>query len=424
MTFDHLKLPDPLARAVLESGYTHPTPIQVAAIPHIRAGKDVLGFAQTGTGKTAAFALPILERLLNAAGDTGFRAPGARALVLSPTRELAQQVHENFVKYAKHTTLKCAAIVGGVHQYSQVQALKSGVDVLIATPGRLMDLMTQRLARVTLVDIVVLDEADRMLDIGFLPAIRRIMAHIPEDRQTLLFSATMPPAIRDLAKEILRNPANVQVTPVSSVVATVDHFVHFVSPEGKADLLARLLRESGDDRTLVFTRTKRGADKLVRHLRKVGVLAAPMHSDMEMSARTRALANFRSAHVPVLVATDIAARGLHVDDIARVINFDLTHEPETYVHRVGRTGRAGASGVAISFCTAAERRELRAIERLIGEPLQRASGEPPPDAAPAASGGGRAPASGGRRGRRGGRGRRGFSSRPGEQRRAEATPAG
>jgi ATP-dependent RNA helicase RhlE len=390
-----LRLVEPLMRAIEAAGYEEATPIQAAAIPHALTGRDVLGIAQTGTGKTAAFALPILQRLLEKPVEVvnGYRPTGARALVLSPTRELAQQVHESFQKYARFTSLRCVSVVGGVHQYSQTQALKAGVDVLVATPGRLIDLMEQRLVRLTFVEVVVLDEADRMLDIGFLPAIRRIVAHVPEDRQALMFTATMPRAIRTLAAEILRDPLHAQVTPVSSPAANVEHRVYHVEPAAKPALLAKLLREAGGGsvaadrgsresavtRVLVFARTKRGADRVSRELRRAGVRSIAMHGDREQSERTRALAAFRAGSTPVLVATDVAARGLHVDDIALVVNYDLPHEPETYVHRIGRTGRAGANGSAVSFCTSAERSYLRAIEKLIRRPLE------PVGAAPSAA---------------------------------------
>lgn len=391
MKFSDLNLAEPLMRAIDAAGYTDPTPIQAQAIPPIMAKKDVLGLAQTGTGKTAAFALPILHRLLESPPHlvNGHRMVGARALVLSPTRELAQQVHESFQKYGRFTNLRSVAVVGGVHQFSQVQAIKAGVDILIATPGRLLDLYQQRHVRLTFVEIAVLDEADRMLDIGFLPDILKILAHVPEDRQTLLFSATMPPAIRSLANEALRHPVKVQVAPLSSAAPTVEHWVHYVDSTEKLSLLTFLLREAPKDRTLVFTRSKRGADQLAKQLRQSGIKALAMHGDMEQEYRTRALAAFRSATSPVLVATDVAARGLHVDDIATVINFDLTNEPEVYVHRVGRTGRAGAEGKAISFCTARERHLLAAIQQLINTPFKRAGGDDVPvPAEPAARGAG------------------------------------
>ncbi len=405
MTFDDLRLSEPILRAVKDSGYTQPTPIQREAIPPILKGEDLLGCAQTGTGKTAAFALPILERLYQAARQhsEGWRPPGARALVLSPTRELAAQIYESFCEYGKYTSVRSTVIYGGVRQSVQTTAMKGGVDVLVATPGRLLDLMGQRLARVTLVETVVLDEADRLLDMGFLPDIQRILAHIPEDRQALMFSATMPPAIRKLAKEVLRNPTFVQTDRVSSAATTVEHWVRFVQPERKPELLAQVLRELAGTRTLVFTRTKHGADKVARHLSRAGIRAMALHGDKLQSDRDRAMAAFRSERPPVLVATDIAARGLDVDDIAHVINYDMASQPETYVHRIGRAGRAGATGKAISFCTPREKNELRAIERLIREPLRPVDGGDASVAEETAADSGRGAAR--PRGARGGRGR-------------------
>jgi len=373
MRFEDLRLNEPLLRAVRAARYVHPTPVQVEAIPLVLAGRDVLGCAQTGTGKTAAFALPILQRL----SDRTARPKGRiRTLVLCPTRELAQQIHDSFCTYGRHTGLRYAVVFGGVKQNTQVRALRAGVDILIATPGRLLDLMGQGLVDVAAIEILVLDEADRMLDMGFAPDLRRILAQVPRQRQTLLFSATMPSAIRKLADNILRDPASVQVSRVSSPTPSVAHWVYHVEKLEKPTLLTQLLADTPRTRTLVFTRTKHGADKVVRHLEKSGVRAAALHGNKSQNARTRALAEFRSAKTPVLVATDIAARGLDVDDISHVINYDLTTEPEIYVHRIGRTGRAGASGVAFTFCTSQEHDSLRAIERLIREPLQQA-GDPP-----------------------------------------------
>lgn len=374
MTFEELRLAEPIARTIGIAGYTHPTPIQAQAIPHALAGRDLLGFAQTGTGKTAAFVLPILHRLtmIPRQGTAEYTPKGARALVLSPTRELAQQVHESFCQHAQFTSLRCAALFGGVSQYGQEQLLRTGVDIVIATPGRLLDLIDQGLARMSLVEVAVLDEADRMLDIGFLPDIRRILARVPEDRQMLLFSATMSSGIRKLVGEFLRNPVRVEVTPVSTASENIEHWVHFVEQKAKPSLLARLLRDEPHERTLVFTRTKRAADSIARVLQRAGVRAAVMHGDKEQDYRHRVLEEFRTARTPVLVATDVASRGLHVEEITRVINYDVSNEPETYVHRVGRTGRAGASGVAVTFCTPAEYADLRAIETLIGVSLRRA----------------------------------------------------
>jgi len=373
MRFEDLRLAEPLLRAVSTAGYRTPTPIQAAAIPHILAGRDVLGCAQTGTGKTAAFALPILHRLASRPAATPASARRVRALVLAPTRELAQQIHDSFRTYGRYTGLRQAAVFGGVSQNPQARTLQAGVDVVIATPGRLLDLLGQRLVQLSAVEILVLDEADRMLDMGFLPDIRRILAQVPQQRQSLLFSATMPDPIRKLASAILHDPIPVQVARVSSPAETVAQWVYHVEPREKPKLLARLLERAPHARALGFTRTKRGADKRTRHLLQAGVRAAAIHGNKSQGARTRALAEFRSAQTPVLVATDIAARGLDVDDIAQVFNYDLTADPETYVHRIGRTGRAGASGTAVSFCSTEERENLRDIERLLRSPLKRAT---------------------------------------------------
>jgi len=384
MRFEDLRLIEPLLRAVRSARYDHPTPIQTQAIPLVLAGRDVLGCAQTGTGKTAAFALPILQRLSHRSARATSPADRVRALVLCPTRELAQQIHDSFCTYGRHTNVRSTVVFGGVKQGSQVRALRSGVEVLIATPGRLLDLMGQKLVSLAGVEVLVLDEADRMLDMGFAPDIRRILTHVPRQRQTLLFSATMPPPIRKLAGDILDNPVPVQVARVSSAAPSVDHWVYHVEKLEKPELLVRLLEDTPYTRALVFTRTKHGADKVVRKLFKAGVPAAALHGNKSQNARTRALAEFRSAKTPVLVATDIAARGLDVEDISHVINFDLTHEPETYVHRIGRTGRAGATGIAVSFCTSQEHDDLRAIEQLMREPLQLAPDSPGKGYAPPA----------------------------------------
>ncbi len=370
MRFEDLRLVEPLLRAVRTERYDHPTPIQAEAIPLVLAGRDVLGCAQTGTGKTAAFALPILQQL--GKRSAGAKAPTGRirVLVLCPTRELAQQIFESFRTYGRHTNVRQAVIFGGVKQGPQVRALRAGVDVLIATPGRLLDLMGQGLVNIKSTEILVLDEADRMLDMGFLPDLRRILADVPRKRQTLLFSATMPPPIRKLAGDILHDAVPVQVSRVSSAAPSVSHSVYHVEKPDKPALLAHLLIETPYTRALVFSRTKHGADKVVKKLERAGVRAAALHGNKSQGARTRALAEFKSGKTPVLIATDIAARGLDVEDISHVINYDLTPEPETYVHRIGRTGRAGASGIALSFCTSEQHADLRAIERLIREPLQ------------------------------------------------------
>lgn len=398
MKFEELRLIEPLLRAVHAARYDEPTPIQAEAIPLILDGRDVLGCAQTGTGKTAAFALPILQQLRNRPLQTKLpqekmprennshdknsrdknsrdksRRKGPanpiRCLVLCPTRELAQQIHDSFRSYGQFTGLRQTVVYGGVNQNPQARALRRGVDILIATPGRLLDLMNQRLVNLSNIEILVLDESDHMLDMGFIPDIRRILTHVPTKRQTLFFSATMPPPIRKLADEILKNPVSVSVTRVSSPATTVDHWVHHVEQSDKPKLLLKLLEET-HTRTLVFSRTKHGADKIVKQLDRSGVPAVSLHGNKSQGARTRALADFRSAKTPVLIATDIAARGLDVEDITLVVNYDLPPEPETYVHRIGRTGRAGATGIARSFCTPQEYKYLKAIERFIRKPLQ------------------------------------------------------
>ncbi len=387
MRFEDLRLVEPLLRAVRTERYVHPTPIQADAIPLILAGRDVLGCAQTGTGKTAAFALPILQQLGKRSAEAKAPAGRIRVLVLCPTRELAQQIFESFRTYGRHTNVRQAVIFGGVNQNPQVRALRAGVDVLIATPGRLLDLMGQGLVSIKSTEVLVLDEADRMLDMGFLPDLRRILTDVPRKRQTLLFSATMPAPIRKLAGDILHDAVPVQVSRVSSPAPSVSHSVYHVEKVDKPGLLAHLLTQTSYTRALVFSRTKHGADKVVKKLVKAGVPAAALHGNKSQGARTRALAEFKSGKTPVLIATDIAARGLDVEDISHVINYDLTPEPETYVHRIGRTGRAGASGIAISFCTSEQHADLRAIERLIREPLQRetdplGNGDSPPPPRP------------------------------------------
>lgn len=364
-SFRDLPLSEPLQRAVAATGYTQPTPIQAAAIPHLLAGRDLLGCAQTGTGKTAAFALPILHRLAEADRPVLPRSP--QALILSPTRELAAQIGESFRAYGRFLRIRHTVIFGGVGQHAQVQALNKGVHVLVATPGRLQDLMQQRHVRLDRLNVFVLDEADRMLDMGFLPDIRRIVGALPRERQSLFFSATMPETIAELAESLLTDPVRVAVTPVSSPVERIEQRVLHVGQERKRELLQQLLEDDRLHRVLVFTRTKRRAEFVSRDLRSAGIKADSIHSDKSQTARNHALHGFRSGRTRVLVATDIAARGLDVDDVSHVINYDLPHEPESYVHRIGRTARAGASGVAYSFCSTIERNSLREIEQLLGQ---------------------------------------------------------
>jgi ATP-dependent RNA helicase RhlE len=365
-TFESLGLSPSILRAVSAEGYTTPTPIQEQAIPQVVLRRDLFGIAQTGTGKTAAFALPILDRL---SGDTTVRRNKIRALVLSPTRELAVQIHDAFRTYGKFARMRTTAIYGGVHQNPQTRALRQGVDILIATPGRLIDLMKQGYVDLSALEVFVLDEADRMFDMGFINDVRRVVGALPPNRQTLLFSATMPDAIKQLANEILTNPVTVEVTPVSTRAEHIEQTVYLVEKAGKPDLLTTLLAEADVTRAIVFTRTKHGADKLVRHLERSGVRADSIHGDKSQNARQKALDGFRRLSTRVLVATDLAARGLDIDEISHVINYDLPVEPETYVHRIGRTARAGASGIAFSFCDSEERGALFAIQRLLREPI-------------------------------------------------------
>jgi ATP-dependent RNA helicase RhlE len=368
LTFSDLGLVEPILRAIAVEGYTVPTPIQREAVPLVLAGKDLFGCAQTGTGKTAAFALPILHRLW-----TNRPTPGAgrkiRALVLSPTRELAAQIEESFSAYGRNTALRTGVIYGGVNQNPQVRMLQHGVDILVATPGRLLDLMNQGFVDLQNVEVFVLDEADRMLDLGFFPDIRKVVARLAKKRQTLLFSATMPADIRELAQTILRDAVNVHVAPVSTAAARIEQAVYHVSRRNKPALLRHLLQNGEISRALVFTRTKRGADRVMRDLLRAGVMSGAIHGDKAQAARERALNCFRSGKLHVLVATDIAARGIDVDAISHVFNYDIPNLAETYVHRIGRTARAGAAGTAVSFCDCEEQADLRAIERLLRRAL-------------------------------------------------------
>jgi len=362
-TFKQLNLIEPVLRAVREEGYTHPTPIQEAAIPSLLEGRDLLGCAQTGTGKTAAFALPIIQRLHGKPRPAMPRC--ARVLVLTPTRELAAQIDESFSVYGRHLGLKRAVVFGGVGQSPQVKALSRGVDVLVATPGRLLDLMGQKHLRLDQLEVFVLDEADRMLDMGFINDVRRVIAALPKRRQSLFFSATMPPEIVRLADSMVTDPVKVSVTPSATTVQRIDQKVMFVSRRDKRDLLEHVLDDPEISRALVFTRTKHGADKVVRQLEKARVQADAIHGNKSQTRRTRALENFRRGKIRVLVATDIAARGIDVDGITHVINYDMPNIPESYVHRIGRTARAGAGGTAISFCDREEANFLTDIQRLI-----------------------------------------------------------
>jgi ATP-dependent RNA helicase RhlE len=364
MLFAELRLAEPILRALVTEGYVTATPVQAQAIPLVLSGKDVLACAQTGTGKTAAFALPVLHSLF-ATPKSDPKQHKARCLVLAPTRELATQIATGFRTYGKNLGLRCSVIFGGVGQNPQVDALRRGVDVIVATPGRLMDLMNQGHVDLRNIEVFILDEADRMLDMGFIHDIRKIGAQVPAKRQTLLFSATMPNEIRRLAESLMTDPATVQIAPVAVTTELIDQSVYHVEKKNKPQLLAHLVKELPMYRTIVFTRTKHGADRVVRHLHSRGIKAEAIHGNKTQNNRQRALDNFRSNKIPVLVATDIASRGIDVDDVTHVVNYDITHEPETYVHRIGRTGRAGAKGAAISFCDREETHNLKMIERLI-----------------------------------------------------------
>jgi len=361
--FSELGLAEPIQRALINRNHVTPTPIQARAIPELLAGRDVLGIAQTGTGKTAAFALPILHRLSQKRGAGGRRSP--RALVLAPTRELAIQINDEFRAYGKDLHLRQTVIMGGVGQRPQINALSRGVDILVATPGRLLDLMNQRQLVLDAVEFFVLDEADRMLDMGFVRDVRKIAAALPKKRQTLLFSATMPAAIARLSGEILADPVRIEVTPQATPIERLEQGVYHVDAGGKVALLASLLDDPAMSRVLVFARTKHRANRVAEKLGKGGVAAEAIHGNKSQAARQRALKRFRAGDARVLVATDIAARGIDVDGVSHVINFELPNEPESYVHRIGRTARAGAGGIALSFCDPSERGYLRDIERLI-----------------------------------------------------------
>lgn len=372
MTFEQLELIEPIQKALQQEGYTIPTPIQAEAIPYVLDGYDLLGCAQTGTGKTAAFSIPIIQNLYNERQNGKVR--GIKALILTPTRELAIQIGESFTAYGKYAGVKHTVIFGGVGQKPQTDALQRGVDVLIATPGRLLDLTGQGFISLKYLDYFVLDEADRMLDMGFIHDIKRILPLLPKKRQSLFFSATMPPEIERLAGTILHDPQKVEVTPASSTVEKIDQSVYFVEKAEKVSLLTHLLMDSSLESVLVFTRTKHGADKVARVLAKANIGAEAIHGNKSQTARQRALTNFKDHTTRVLIATDIAARGIDVDHLSHVINYELPNVPETYVHRIGRTGRAGRSGVAYSFCDAEEVPYLKDIQRLIGKQIPVAGG--------------------------------------------------
>ena len=368
MSFENLKLIEPILRALKTEGYTIPTPIQEQSIPIILDRKDLLGCAQTGTGKTAAFAIPILQILEG--GKIYDKGPRAiKCLILTPTRELAIQIGESFGAYGRHTGMKHTVIFGGVSQGSQVSALKSGIDILIATPGRLLDLINQKFVHLHHLKIFVLDEADRMLDMGFINDVKKIITKIPQKRQTLFFSATMPPEIQKLANTILVDPEKVEVTPVSSTADTIDQSIFFVEKGDKKKLLIHLLNDKAVKSALIFTRTKHGADKIVKDLVKAGIKTEAIHGNKSQNARQKALSNFKAGQLKALIATDIAARGIDIEELSHVINYELPNVPETYVHRIGRTGRAGSSGIALSFCDDEEMEFLKDIEKLISRSI-------------------------------------------------------
>jgi len=368
MHFESLNIIDPILKSIKEEGYTIPTPIQAQAIPIVLRGTDLIGCAQTGTGKTAAFAVPILQLLCNNRIFDNKRK--IRSLIVTPTRELAIQIKESFKAYGRYTGLTCTVVFGGVHQNPQTVALRNGVDILVATPGRLLDLMNQGFISLRNIEIFVLDEADRMLDMGFIHDVKKIIAALPQKRQSLFFSATMPPAIVKLAGSIVYKPVKVEVTPSASTVDIVSQFVYFIDKGNKNAMLIELLKDEMIKTALVFTRTKFGADKVVKVLQKKNISAEAIHGNKAQNARQRALSNFKAQTTRVLVATDIAARGIDVDDLEYVINYEIPNISETYVHRIGRTGRAGANGTAISFCDAEEKAYLKDIEKLITKKIQ------------------------------------------------------
>ncbi len=371
MTFKELSIIEPILKALTEKGYSIPTPIQEKAIPIVLNKRDILGCAQTGTGKTAAFSIPIIQHLSSRNQQSG-KHRAIKALILTPTRELAIQISDCITDYSKYTSLHHCVVFGGVNQNPQTEKLRKGIDILIATPGRLLDLMNQGFVDLRNVSHFVLDEADRMLDMGFIQDIKRIIPKIPKDRQTLLFSATMPAAIASLAQSILRNPLQVDITPEASVVETIDQYIYYVEKQQKKDLLVSILNESIGKSVLVFSRTKHGADKIAKILCRAGIHSEAIHSNKSQMVRQRALGNFKSGKTRVMVATDIAARGIDINELPLVINYDLPDAAETYVHRIGRTGRAGNAGTALTFCSTEEYSMLKSIQKLTGEKINKA----------------------------------------------------
>jgi len=376
MRFEDLEIMEPILKALREEKYETPTPIQAKAIPLILQRKDVMGSAQTGTGKTAAFAIPILQLLKLDGREKNSRK--VKALVITPTRELAIQIGESFSTYGRHTGIKNTVIYGGVNQHAQTEALKRGVDVLVATPGRLLDLMDQGFISLKDIEYFVLDEADRMLDMGFIHDIRKIIARLPKERQSLFFSATMPKNIVELSRQILRKPVKVEVSPVSSAAETVQHYLYYTNKSNKKNLLLHILKDQDIDQVLLFSRTKHGADKIARNLKKKQIHTAAIHGDKSQNQRQKSLNQFKEGNVRVLVATDIAARGIDIDSLKYVINYDLPNVAETYVHRIGRSGRAGEEGTAISLCEPEENAYLKDIEKLIDQKIEKVSDNPYP----------------------------------------------
>jgi ATP-dependent RNA helicase RhlE len=376
VTFASLGVAEPILRALAAENYTHPTPIQGRAIPALLGGRDLLGIAQTGTGKTAAFGLPLLQKL--SVGHVPPRPREAKALILAPTRELAVQIEQSLRTYGRFLNLKLAVILGGVSQNAQVNATKHGVDILVATPGRLLDLVQQKHIRLDAVSTFIVDEADRMLDMGFIRDVRKIVGHLPRDRQSMLFSATMPDDIVKLVGDMLKNPERIEVTPQSKTADRIEQKLYYVPAQQKRQLLGELLKDLAMNRVIVFTRTKHGANKVAEYLNRGGVKSDAIHGNKSQNARQRALETFRNGVVRVLVATDIAARGIDIDDISHVVNFELPNEPESYVHRIGRTARAGGEGIAISFCDPSERGYLRDIERITRNKIEAVAHDLPP----------------------------------------------
>jgi ATP-dependent RNA helicase RhlE len=367
MSFKNLNLIQPLLESTKKNGYTTPTPIQQQSIPHILDGKDLFGCAQTGTGKTAAFALPLLQMILAEKRSSGFR--GIRALIIAPTRELAIQINENFTALGSETGLRFGCIYGGVPAFSQVKNLKRGIDILTTTPGRFLDLYQQRIIETRSIGYFVLDEADRMLDMGFIDDIRRIVSVIPQKRQTLFFAATLTPEIRQLAHKLLSSPVSVSVTPESSIPRLIRQELYYVKKEDKRSLLRHVMNHDSVDNALIFTRTKHGADRVARDLNRNGIKAEAIHGDKSQNSRERSLKGFRNGQIRALVATDVASRGIDINNLSHVINYEIPESPSTYVHRIGRTGRAGSNGIALSFCTDDERTYLKEIHKLINKEI-------------------------------------------------------